>query len=389
MEHQVFISYAREDRSTAEAVCSALEKAGLPCWVDFRDIVPGKRWSDAIVEAITSSRVMVLIFSAHASLSRDVIREMDIASEQGVEIIPLKIDGSCLDGSFKYYLSATQWLDAASASLEEAVVKLAESVRMVLREGDNKPDRPLNRDGRARHASLESALSQAIESAPLKPNNNFGYMHLVARPASTTSDLFTLNPKGNERSSIIQDAAKAASGSCIFSRNFSPAFSVGSVRPTTKGWVVYMGYPPDEMGNRPERYTLDLSVDFDGDIHLFCGRIAERRDSILQTFDMGIAETTVRFLTVAGLLYEEAGYRGACDLAVAITGVMNAESHTALIRFGLCDGRRFLESSYRRTIQAHSSDLVKDARGVARNLLARFFHVTLGDNIDLFSTPAP
>ena len=38
----VFVSYATEDRSTAEAVCAALEAKGLRCWIAPRDIHPGR-----------------------------------------------------------------------------------------------------------------------------------------------------------------------------------------------------------------------------------------------------------------------------------------------------------------------------------------------------------
>jgi hypothetical protein len=32
MSHQVFISYSRHDKTTADAVCHALEARGLRCW---------------------------------------------------------------------------------------------------------------------------------------------------------------------------------------------------------------------------------------------------------------------------------------------------------------------------------------------------------------------
>ena len=41
----VFVSYATEDRSTAEAVCAALEASGLRCWIAPRDIHPGSVWA--------------------------------------------------------------------------------------------------------------------------------------------------------------------------------------------------------------------------------------------------------------------------------------------------------------------------------------------------------
>ena len=45
---RVFISYASQDKAVAEAVCQALEKAGVACWIAPRDVVPGESlcWRD-------------------------------------------------------------------------------------------------------------------------------------------------------------------------------------------------------------------------------------------------------------------------------------------------------------------------------------------------------
>jgi hypothetical protein len=37
----VFVSYASQDTAAAHTVVSALERAGLTCWIAPRDVVPG------------------------------------------------------------------------------------------------------------------------------------------------------------------------------------------------------------------------------------------------------------------------------------------------------------------------------------------------------------
>jgi len=62
MPHDVFISYATEDKITADAVCFGLEKEGIRCWMAPRDILPSDNYDDAIIQAIDIARVMVVIF---------------------------------------------------------------------------------------------------------------------------------------------------------------------------------------------------------------------------------------------------------------------------------------------------------------------------------------
>ena len=65
--HDVFVSYSHHDKPEADAVCATLEAKGIRCWIAPRDVVPGEEWGAAIVDAIRSSRVMVLVFSKHAN----------------------------------------------------------------------------------------------------------------------------------------------------------------------------------------------------------------------------------------------------------------------------------------------------------------------------------
>jgi hypothetical protein len=50
MAHDVFLSYAAQDKPTADAVCARLEQQGIRCWIAPRDILPGRDWRTSIVE---------------------------------------------------------------------------------------------------------------------------------------------------------------------------------------------------------------------------------------------------------------------------------------------------------------------------------------------------
>ena len=73
MAHEIFISHSSKDKAIADAVCAALEATKIRCWIAPRDILPGEKWIIAISKAITSSRIMVLIFSSNCNKSEDIL----------------------------------------------------------------------------------------------------------------------------------------------------------------------------------------------------------------------------------------------------------------------------------------------------------------------------
>ena len=107
----IFISHASQDRRIAEALCTEIEKHGLPCWVAWRDIVPGESFQTAIVRAIRRSRIMLLMFTTSAGDSEEVKKELALAGQQGVIVIPLRMEEVEPEGAFAFELATRQWID--------------------------------------------------------------------------------------------------------------------------------------------------------------------------------------------------------------------------------------------------------------------------------------
>lgn len=140
MSHDVFISYSSFDKAAADATCAALEGSGIRCWIAPRDIIPGKEWGDAIIEAIHSARVLVLIFSASANASPQIRREVERAVHKGLPIIPLRIEDIAPTHSLEYFIGTVHWLDALTPPFEGHLRRLSDwskrcsrSIRIVLR----------------------------------------------------------------------------------------------------------------------------------------------------------------------------------------------------------------------------------------------------------------
>ena len=132
MAHDVFISYSTEDKPAADAVCARLEKSDVRCWIAPRDIMPGADWGESIVNGIRSSRVLLLVFSTNANKSRQIKREVEIAADGGVTIVPLRIENILPTESFKYFLGNIHWLDALTPPLEKHLQEVAAKVKAIL-----------------------------------------------------------------------------------------------------------------------------------------------------------------------------------------------------------------------------------------------------------------
>ncbi len=133
MAHDVFLSHSEKDKAVADAVVARLEAESVRCWVAPRDVVPGADWGESIINAIESSRIMILIFSRNANVSPQIKREVERAVNKGVYIIPFRVDDIPPARSLEYFISTAQWMDAFSPPLERHLDNLAKTVKSVIK----------------------------------------------------------------------------------------------------------------------------------------------------------------------------------------------------------------------------------------------------------------
>jgi parallel beta-helix repeat protein len=130
--HDVFVSYSQQDKPVADAVCSRLEAKNIRCWIAPRDVLPGRNYPEAIIDAIDESRIMILIFSSSSNTSPHVIRELTRAVGNGAIIIPFRIEDIEPSKAMAYLINLPHWLDALTPPLEKHIEKLAETVQFLL-----------------------------------------------------------------------------------------------------------------------------------------------------------------------------------------------------------------------------------------------------------------
>ena len=124
MRHDAFISHASTDLASADVICSALEAAGIGCWIAPRNVPPGSDYAATIVEAVAASRLMVVVSSSASNRSPHVSRELERAVSRGIALLPVRIEAVELSSSMEYFLASAEWLDATpelSAHLDDVV----------------------------------------------------------------------------------------------------------------------------------------------------------------------------------------------------------------------------------------------------------------------------
>jgi TolB-like protein/Flp pilus assembly protein TadD len=125
----VFISYASQDKTTADAICELVESEGIGCWIAPRDVIPGEFYADAIVRALNEAQVLLLVLTEHAVNSPHVLREVERTSSKRHPIISLRIGAISLPPALEYFLSSSHWLEARPSGIKDSFPQLLAAVK--------------------------------------------------------------------------------------------------------------------------------------------------------------------------------------------------------------------------------------------------------------------
>jgi hypothetical protein len=111
MTAQIFISHARRDALAAQTICDALEQRGFGCWIAARDVEGGENFQISIVRAIRAAKVLILVFSENANNSDEIRKEIVLAGQNRLVVIPVRIEDVAPDEGLAYELATRQWID--------------------------------------------------------------------------------------------------------------------------------------------------------------------------------------------------------------------------------------------------------------------------------------
>lgn len=137
MKYDFFISYCREDAEFVGALAKRLRAAGISIWFD-QHIDGGADWREAIVEALEDARALLIVFSSSSNGSSQLIKEIAIADDLDLPVIPVLIDKVRPRGGYLYELATRNWITLYPAALnrvDELVEKLKDLVVDVRSDG--------------------------------------------------------------------------------------------------------------------------------------------------------------------------------------------------------------------------------------------------------------
>ena len=121
MPEEVFISYGSADRGRIQDLVSRLRQAGVTVWIDEAGIEGAAMWSEEIVGAINHCKVLILAISSNSTKSKNVVRELALASEEEKTILPVFIEPTEIPESMKYQLAGIQRVEYFAGNEEEAI----------------------------------------------------------------------------------------------------------------------------------------------------------------------------------------------------------------------------------------------------------------------------
>ncbi len=188
----IFISFRSTEIEVANEVLETLEKDGSTCWISSRNLRPNDNenyWTN-IEDAITKSRIFIVVSSNEAMISRDVKKELDIASKLNKKRIEFKVDTSRHTSTFKYFFDGIKWIDATE-NKEDALIELKRRVYTMLTDTTTHDSKPQNKQ-----APNDSDSSDFIRKMNRSKVELMGYNYKDA--ANSIKDALGINPESSD-----------------------------------------------------------------------------------------------------------------------------------------------------------------------------------------------
>ena len=121
MAEEVFISYGSADRERIQDLVTRLRQAGVTVWIDEAGIEGAAMWSQEIVSAINNCNILILAISTNSAQSKNVVRELALASEDDKTILPVFIEPTKIPESMKYQLAGIQRVEYFEGNEDESI----------------------------------------------------------------------------------------------------------------------------------------------------------------------------------------------------------------------------------------------------------------------------
>ncbi|MEB2774059.1 toll/interleukin-1 receptor domain-containing protein [Algoriphagus sp. D3-2-R+10] len=126
IDHNVFLSYSRNNVAEAKQIQQLLLEKGIAVWRDQESIYGGQQWPKAIGEGIANHSLFVLLWSKEAANSHFVEFEWNTALALRKVLIPVQLDETPLPPSLQAIHSVSYISFLNTDYLQEQLTKITE-----------------------------------------------------------------------------------------------------------------------------------------------------------------------------------------------------------------------------------------------------------------------
>lgn len=116
--HDVFVSYSSKDFDKVREVAAAFTKEKINYWLGPEQVDAGDAFPTAISAALERAKVLVLILSSHAVQSPWIEKEVIVANNRKIPVLPLLIEAFDLPGNWKFNLTNIQYSEDLSKLIQ-------------------------------------------------------------------------------------------------------------------------------------------------------------------------------------------------------------------------------------------------------------------------------
>ncbi len=120
---EVFVSYSRDDAGRVLDLAAKLRAAGVSLWIDQSGIDAASQWSEQIVNALESAKVLLLMVTESAVHSHNVAKEVVLVSERKGHILPVHLEPTVIPPTLKYQLAGIQHVEYFKGGDSDANLK--------------------------------------------------------------------------------------------------------------------------------------------------------------------------------------------------------------------------------------------------------------------------
>lgn len=121
-EPYIFISYAHNDSRIVFKEVERFQNEGYNIWYD-KGLTPGNNWDDEIAHALINSSLVVVFISKNSVSSENVKKEIALASNENINIVPIYLEETQLPTGLKYHLIRTEAILKYNLSDEDYLKK--------------------------------------------------------------------------------------------------------------------------------------------------------------------------------------------------------------------------------------------------------------------------